>query len=71
MTERNDIELSDYLPYLINRVGSALVARFSAPYTTACPLPARTCGSNSMRMIGWLSPAVVGVRRVRKSPPSK
>ncbi len=28
MTERNDIELSDYLPYLINRVGSALVARY-------------------------------------------
>ncbi len=27
MSERNDIELSDYLPYLINRVGSALVAR--------------------------------------------
>jgi DNA-binding MarR family transcriptional regulator len=28
VTERNDIELSDYLPYLINRVGSALVARY-------------------------------------------
>lgn len=27
MNQRNDIELSDYLPYLINRVGSALVAR--------------------------------------------
>ncbi|MET0279220.1 MAG: MarR family transcriptional regulator [Pseudorhodoplanes sp.] len=27
MSQRNDIELSDYLPYLINRVGSALVAR--------------------------------------------
>ena len=27
MSERSDIELSDYLPYLINRVGSALVAR--------------------------------------------
>lgn len=28
MSERNDIELSEYLPYLINRVGSALVARY-------------------------------------------
>jgi MarR family transcriptional regulator, organic hydroperoxide resistance regulator len=28
VTERKDIELSDYLPYLINRVGSALVARY-------------------------------------------
>jgi DNA-binding MarR family transcriptional regulator len=27
VSERNDIELSGYLPYLINRVGSALVAR--------------------------------------------
>jgi DNA-binding MarR family transcriptional regulator len=27
VTDRSDIELSDYLPYLINRVGSALVAR--------------------------------------------
>jgi len=28
VSERNDIELSEYLPYLINRVGSALVARY-------------------------------------------
>ena len=28
MTDNNDIELSDYLPYLINRVGAALVARY-------------------------------------------
>lgn len=27
MSDRNEIELSDYLPYLINRVGSAMVAR--------------------------------------------
>ena len=27
MSDRNDIELSDYLPYLINRVGSAMVAK--------------------------------------------
>jgi len=28
VTDNNDIELSDYLPYLINRVGAALVARY-------------------------------------------
>ncbi len=29
MARRPHLDLSDYLPYLINRVGSALVARFS------------------------------------------
>jgi DNA-binding MarR family transcriptional regulator len=30
LARRGKIELSDYLPYLINRLGSALVLRFSA-----------------------------------------
>ena len=29
MARRSHLDLTDYLPYLINRVGSALVARFS------------------------------------------
>jgi DNA-binding MarR family transcriptional regulator len=29
LARRSHLDLSDYLPYLINRVGSALVARFS------------------------------------------
>ena len=30
MTQRSKLNLANYLPYLINRVGSAMVMRFTA-----------------------------------------
>ena len=38
MSRHTPLDLSEHLPYLINRVGSALVARFSADALTAARL---------------------------------